>query len=35
MRHFLSRFDYEGKDESIVGTPDPLVVQRGIEAVGD
>ncbi|MFB9312756.1 polyphosphate kinase 2 [Nocardioides plantarum] len=35
MRHFLSRFDYEGKDTSIVGTPDPLIVRRGIEAVGD
>jgi polyphosphate kinase 2 len=35
MRHFLSRVDYEGKDADIVGAPDPLLVKRGIEAVGD
>ncbi len=35
MRHFLSQFDYDGKDAAVVGTPDPLLVQRGIEAVGD
>jgi polyphosphate kinase 2 len=35
MRAFLSRFDYEGKDSDIVGEPDPRIVQRGIEAVGD
>jgi len=35
MRHFLSRFDYDGKDAEVVGTPDPLVVVRGIDAVGD
>ncbi|WP_028645230.1 polyphosphate kinase 2 [Nocardioides sp. URHA0020] len=35
MRHFLSRFDYDGKDDAVVGTPDPLIVQRGIDAVGD
>ena len=35
MRHFLSRFDYEGKDPAVVGEPDPAVVRRGIEAVGD
>jgi len=34
-RHFLSRFDYDGKDTEIVGQPDPLIVQRGIDAVGD
>jgi polyphosphate kinase 2 (PPK2 family) len=26
MRHLLSRFDYEGKDSEVVGTPDPLIV---------
>lgn len=26
MRHVLDRFDYPGKDASVVGTPDPLVV---------
>ena len=35
MRAFLSRFDYEGKDSDVVGEPDPLIVQRGIDAVGD
>ncbi|GAA1857433.1 polyphosphate kinase 2 [Myceligenerans crystallogenes] len=35
MRHFLSRFDYEGKDDAVVGTPDPEIIRRGIEAVGD
>ncbi len=35
MRHFLTRFDYPGKEPDIVGTPDPLIVRRGIEAVGD
>lgn len=35
MRYFLSRFDYEGRDDALVGEPDPKIVQRGIEAVGD
>ena len=35
MRYFLSRFDYEGKDPEVVGTPDPQLVQRGRDAVGD
>lgn len=35
MRAFLSRFDYEGKDAGVVGEPDPLIVRRGIDAVGD
>ncbi len=35
MQHFLSRFDYDGKDVEVVGTPDPLIVRRGIDAVGD
>jgi polyphosphate kinase len=35
MRHFLSRFEYDGKDTSVVAEPDPLIVQRGIDAVGD
>ncbi len=35
MRYFLSRFDYTGKDESVVGEPDPRLVTRGIDAVGD
>ncbi|MDN5726508.1 MAG: polyphosphate kinase 2 [Propionibacteriales bacterium] len=35
MRHFLSTIAYEGKNTEIVGHPDPLIVKRGIEAVGD
>ncbi|MBU2696343.1 polyphosphate kinase 2 [Pimelobacter sp. 30-1] len=35
MRHFLARFEYDGKDHAVVGRPDPLIVQRGIDAVGD
>ena len=35
MRAFLSRFDYEGKDVQVVAAPDPLIVQRGIDADGD
>src|SRR3954451_14099063 len=35
MRAFLHRFDYEGKDLDVVGSPDPALVQRGIDAVGD
>ena len=35
MRHFLSSVDYEGKDPSVVGVPDPLIVKRGVHAVGD
>ncbi|MFX4273729.1 polyphosphate kinase 2 [Propionibacteriaceae bacterium Y1685] len=35
MRHFLSTVEYEGKDPEVVGRPDPLIVKRGIEAVGD
>ncbi len=26
MRHVLNRFPYEGKDEEVVGVPDPLIV---------
>ena len=35
MRHFLSRFEYDGKDPGVVLEPDPQIVQRGIDAVGD
>jgi len=35
MRHFLSRFDYDGKDHEAVGMPDASIVQRGRDAVGD
>jgi polyphosphate kinase 2 len=35
MRYFLNQFDYEGKDTSVVHVPDPLLVRRGRDAVGD
>ncbi|MDQ0866945.1 polyphosphate kinase 2 [Arthrobacter globiformis] len=35
MRFFLNQFDYEGKDTSVVYEPDPLIVRRGRDAVGD
>ncbi len=35
MRFFLSQFDYEDKDPEVVYPADPLIVQRGREAVGD
>jgi polyphosphate kinase len=35
MRYFLNQVDYDGKDQSVVGEPDPLIVRRGIEAIGD
>ncbi|SDB80343.1 polyphosphate kinase 2, PA0141 family [Raineyella antarctica] len=35
MRFFLNQFDYDGKDSDVVFAPDPKVVRRGREAVGD
>jgi polyphosphate kinase 2 len=35
MRFFLNQFDYEDKDSSVVYEPDPLIVRRGRESVGD
>ena len=35
MRFFLNQFDYEGKDNSVVFEPDPIIVRRGREAVDD
>ena len=35
MRSFLAQFEYDGKNEAVVGAPDPLLVARGIAAVGD
>ncbi|MFZ2529660.1 MAG: polyphosphate kinase 2 [Rhodococcus sp. (in: high G+C Gram-positive bacteria)] len=35
MRHFLNRFEYDGKDRQVVFDPDPKIVQRGRDAVGD
>ena len=35
MRAFLCQFDYDDRNDAIVRQPDPLLVKRGIEAVGD
>ena len=35
IRFFLNQFDYDDKDNSVVHDPDPLIVRRGREAVGD
>ncbi|SNC62096.1 polyphosphate kinase 2, PA0141 family [Kytococcus aerolatus] len=35
LRYFLSQFDYEGKDEGIVGQADPNIVKRAKDAIGD
>ena len=35
MRYYLNLFDYEGKDASVIGEPDPLIVQRARENIGD
>jgi len=35
MRHFLSQFDYDGKNEDVIGEVDPLIVQRGRVTSGD
>ncbi len=35
MRHVLSLFNYDGKDESIVATPDPLIVGRAKSLIGE
>ncbi|MGL4832650.1 MAG: polyphosphate kinase 2 [Propionibacteriaceae bacterium] len=35
MRYFLGQFDYPDKDEAVVGTPDPLLVKRGLAEIGE
>ncbi len=35
MRYFLSQFEYEDKDHSVVGEPDPLIVKRARDTIGD
>ncbi|MEV0716581.1 polyphosphate kinase 2 [Asanoa sp. NPDC050611] len=35
MRHVLTRFDYDNKDEEIVGKPDPLIVGSASELFED
>jgi len=31
MRYLLAKFDYDEKDEEVVGEPDPLIVGRALE----
>jgi polyphosphate kinase len=31
MRHVLAKFDYDDKDDDVVGEPDPLIVGRALE----
>ena len=35
MRHFLSQFEYEGKNHQVVDRVDPLIVQRARDTIGD
>ncbi len=35
MRFFLNQFDYEGRDPDVVFAPDPLIVSRARDSVGD
>ncbi|WP_068402528.1 polyphosphate kinase 2 [Kribbia dieselivorans] len=35
IRHFLNQFDYDGKDPNVVYDPDPLIVKRARDTVGD
>ncbi|MDO5533369.1 MAG: polyphosphate kinase 2 [Propionibacteriaceae bacterium] len=35
MRAFLNQFQYEGRDDSVVYEPDPKIVGRGRDTVGD
>lgn len=35
MRYFLRQVDYEGKDPQVIGEPDPLIVMRARDAIGD
>ncbi len=35
MRYYLNQFEYDGRDDSVVYPPDPKIVRRGREAVGD
>ena len=35
MRYVLSKFEYEGKDHEIVSEPDPLIVSRARDTIGE
>ena len=35
MRYILSKFEYTNKDHELVGEPDPKIVLRGRDQIGD
>lgn len=35
MRYFLQQFEYEGRDDDVIGTPDPQLVMRGKKETAD
>lgn len=35
MRFFLGQFEYDGRDDAVVGEPDPLLVMRGKQETAD
>ena len=35
MRYILSKFEYTNKDHDMVGEPDPQIVKRGRDQIGD
>ncbi len=35
MRFFLRQFEYEGRDDDVIGRPDPLLVMRGKRGAAD
>ena len=35
MRYILSKFEYTNKDHDVVGEPDPNIVKRGRDQIGD
>ena len=35
MRHVLASYDYTGKDAELVGVPDPLIVSRARDTIGE
>ncbi|MNL84002.1 Polyphosphate kinase 2 [compost metagenome] len=35
MRFFLGQFAYDGRDDEVVGAPDPMLVMRGKREAAD
>ncbi|HMS77339.1 MAG TPA: polyphosphate kinase 2, partial [Gordonia sp. (in: high G+C Gram-positive bacteria)] len=35
MRHVLASYEYTGKDVELVGDPDPLIVSRARDTIGE